>query len=534
MKVLRPEQFPLPVTGSYSRASTATYIDEGVLKTAAVNEPRWQDGYLLLEKAATNLLLQSEQFNNTPWSKFATTVATDAVISPTNTANADTLVENTSNNEHYVQSANITVTSGAAYTISLYVKALGTNRTIRLSVFQASSPFTSFASMIFNPMTGVIDGTTIGTAFVTELENDWWRIQITNVIPVTSVFVRIALRNGTNFTYTGDGVSGVHLFGAQLETGNKATSYIQTTTAAVTRAADTITGTGLVWTNATNANADWSSATTYSVGQKVTYSNKTYESLQGSNLNKQPDTNPLWWLDLGADNKTAFLDTKVNTQSTRTENLRCILSTGKINTFALLELNADLIKVQVNDNSSLGNFEVTYSASGGLSGAEVSNWYDYFFVDPLSEPITQIVFDGVPDTYSSNIVSFNLDTDPAKQAAVGYFVAGLTTQLGYTQYGVRAGIVDYSRKDTDEFGNTVFVERPYSKRLTADVYVDNYDVNKVQRFLYSIRATPVLWMASDDPQLSEASYVYGFYKDFSTTIAYPTMSMCSLEIEGLT
>jgi hypothetical protein len=69
--------------------------------------------------------------------------------------------------------------------------------------------------------------------------------------------------------------------------------------------------------------------------------------------------------------------------------------------------------------------------------------------------------------------------------------------------------------------------------MPADLYVSNYDLNKVQRFLYNIRATPVLWMASDDPNLAEVSYVYGFYKDFSTTIAYPDVSMCNLEIEGL-
>ena len=70
--------------------------------------------------------------------------------------------------------------------------------------------------------------------------------------------------------------------------------------------------------------------------------------------------------------------------------------------------------------------------------------------------------------------------------------------------------------------------------MSGDVYVPNYDLNKVQRFLYNIRATPVLWMASDNSELAEVSYVFGFYKDFSTTIAYPDVSMCNLEIEGLT
>jgi hypothetical protein len=54
---------------SLSRASTATYIDAGLLKYAAVDEPRYQDGVLLVEGAATNYALWSTQFENAAWSK---------------------------------------------------------------------------------------------------------------------------------------------------------------------------------------------------------------------------------------------------------------------------------------------------------------------------------------------------------------------------------------------------------------------------------------------------------------------------------
>jgi len=55
-----------------SRASTATYIDAGLLKYAVVNEPRYQDGVLLVESASTNSLLWSTQFENSTWSKTST------------------------------------------------------------------------------------------------------------------------------------------------------------------------------------------------------------------------------------------------------------------------------------------------------------------------------------------------------------------------------------------------------------------------------------------------------------------------------
>jgi hypothetical protein len=39
-----------------------------------------------------------------------------------------------------------------------------------------------------------------------------------------------------------------------------------------------------------------------------------------------------------------------------------------------------------------------------------------------------------------------------------------------------------------------------------------------------------VWVGSEE---YASMIVYGFYKDFSIEISYPTVSICSLEIEGL-
>jgi hypothetical protein len=70
--------------------------------------------------------------------------------------------------------------------------------------------------------------------------------------------------------------------------------------------------------------------------------------------------------------------------------------------------------------------------------------------------------------------------------------------------------------------------------LSVDVFVSNVELNRVQTLLYAIRAKPSVWVATDNQQFEEALIIYGFYKDFSTTISYPSHSICSLEIEGLT
>ena len=56
-------------------------------------------------------------------------------------------------------------------------------------------------------------------------------------------------------------------------------------------------------------------------------------------------------------------------------------------------------------------------------------------------------------------------------------------------------------------------------------------IDDIHRSLAALRATPVLWIGSES---FESLTVYGFYKEFSIDIAYPTVSYCSLTIEGLT
>ena len=112
-------------------------------------------------------------------------------------------------------------------------------------------------------------------------------------------------------------------------------------------------------------------------------------------------------------------------------------------------------------------------------------------------------------------------------------LAGTFYELGDTQYGASSGITDYSVKDTDAFGVTTFVQRAYSDRNSLSLMFDNAQLNKVKGVLKSVRATPCAWIGTDVDGY-EVLDTLGFYRDFSIVISYPTQSLCSLEIEGLT
>lgn len=285
----------------------------------------------------------------------------------------------------------------------------------------------------------------------------------------------------------------------------------------------------LISTTATNAEVDWNSGTTYAIGEIRTYSNKRWESLQNANTNHPPSTSPTWWLLLGADNKHAMFDSLVSTSTVGTTSMTVVVAPGAIfDTVALINIEAALINITVR-NGITG--PIVYENTAGVSSSNVANWFEYYFSDPLVER-TQVIFYDIPP-YINAYITLEFTNSTGLPVSCAQTVTGTVFQIGGTQYGANAGIVDYSLKDTDEFGTVTFVERAFSKRLNAVVYVKNSELNRIQSLLYSVRAKPSVWIGSDDPNYQETLIVYGFYREFSTDIAYPQHSLCSLDIESL-
>ena len=108
-------------------------------------------------------------------------------------------------------------------------------------------------------------------------------------------------------------------------------------------------------------------------------------------------------------------------------------------------------------------------------------------------------------------------------------MAGLSREIGGVQYGASVGITDYSVKSQDAFGNYVITQRAFSKRATFNVMVENGLIDELQTLLADLRATPAIYVGSDG---YVSTMIYGFYKDFSTVISYPTLSVLSIELEG--
>ena len=245
---------------TFTRASTGTYTDDnGLVVIAPTDTPRFDHNPatgeslgLLVEEARTNLLLRSEEFDNAYWSPSGSSITANNTTAPNGTITADLLIENSASSTHLV-SVGGKMLSGTTYTYSVYAKAAGRDWLIM-------SPGSTWGYGWFNINNGtlgtLVDGGSNPTAAINAVGNGWYRCSITLTAVANAGIQFLMVPSNGLVTYTGNGTSGIYLWGAQLEAGAFPTSYIPTTTSTATRSADNVSVTGTnfsSWYNQTAA-----------------------------------------------------------------------------------------------------------------------------------------------------------------------------------------------------------------------------------------------------------------------------------------
>jgi hypothetical protein len=235
---------------TFSRASSATRVNsDGLIEEVLSNVPRldYSDGgcpSLLIEPESRNLALRSEEFDNANWVKVESTVTANSAISPSGTLTADTFTANGTNNLHLIGCNNATPIG--VTTISVFVKK-NTNNFIQILCPPLAFGVNVWANFDLN--NGVLGS--VGSSATAKIENygdGWYRCIIiaTSSLATTVSFNISLITLATSSRAEVNSLStSVYLWGAQLEAGSYATSYIPTVASTVTRVAERVSKTGL-------------------------------------------------------------------------------------------------------------------------------------------------------------------------------------------------------------------------------------------------------------------------------------------------
>lgn len=180
---------------------------------------------------SANLLNNTQTFSNASWTKYGGNIADNVTYDPVyGQKTADAFIETNGHTDAKYMVQGFSFVSGTAYTMSIYAKAIG-NRHIALILPDVA--YGSFYIAFFNLSAGTFTLNANasgggGVATMTPIIDGWYRCTFTATATITAtsdVQYRILNNSANTNNYTGDGISGLYLWGAQTEVGSVASKY---------------------------------------------------------------------------------------------------------------------------------------------------------------------------------------------------------------------------------------------------------------------------------------------------------------------
>jgi hypothetical protein len=282
-------------------------------------------------------------------------------------------------------------------------------------------------------------------------------------------------------------------------------------------------GAGVVYSNAPIDVQTYSSSTTYPKDALVydPVLHNVFQSIIASNVGKAlTDTGA--WAPRGAINRWAMLDQYNNTQTTNPDEIILVVTPQVVSQGLYLgNVFADEVRISVVDQVDGVVYRATQSMIEGSSGSSFFNWAfkrirrkDYFLT--LKMPV-----------YAKALVTITL-RKIGGVAKCGMCLIGPVDEFGPTLKGLSTEGKDYSSTTFAFDGTSNTVIRPYAKRMTCDVLVDNSQIDYLQARLFEIRQKLVVWVGGQ----YGSTAVAGRYESFKNVISYTTKSQMNLTIGG--
>ncbi len=272
----------------------------------------------------------------------------------------------------------------------------------------------------------------------------------------------------------------------------------------------------------------WSAATGYAYPQKVyrAETHKIYQSLSATSTvdSTTPElsifSSTPKWAEVASTNRFAMFDTKNNIPSYATNSITVSVKPGqRIDALALLGMeNVSNILVTATypaGTTTIENKDNSYTVNG-----TTSYYKNYLKLDLIP------YYD----------VTINITLTGTGTIKLNQFIIGIYENIGSTQRGISADVINFSTVDRDLYGNASLVQRRNVPKISVNLMLDKTRVNKVAKVREYLNAKPAVWSGLDQTvqdDYYDSLLILGFYKTFNINIDNPIIVSVSLELEEI-
>lgn len=258
----------------------------------------------------------------------------------------------------------------------------------------------------------------------------------------------------------------------------------------------------------------WGIGTSYNENDVVMIDHVVYKAAE-DNVGKDPrlDENRLVWPIMGVTNRWKMFDMTRGTeiQTTNPDEIVVEIATSVLySALALFGLSAQNVQIEIIDGSNGVVYDETFSLST-VTG--ITYYFEWFYMPPARK--SQFVTTLLP-YYPGATIRVTI-SNPGNTVKVGKLVVGFAKELGCTSYGTNVRFLDFSRRDRDDFGNLVTVNRRKVSERTFLVKVDSDKLAQVEQTIKGLDTTPTVFVGSPN---HEVTIIFGLAVDFNSDYAY--------------
>ena len=238
-----------------------------------------------------------------------------------------------------------------------------------------------------------------------------------------------------------------------------------------------------------------------------------------------PEDNLTEWQDIRATNAYRAIDDFINTQTIATAtDLVVTFDWFKSDAIFLDAVNANSVIIEVFDN--LIDLNLLYTNTIELKQRKTTGWHSFWF-KPF-ETTTNLIDSPLFTGGSSMRLTFE---GGGGDTAVGLIVFGQLRDIGATQFGSDTGIIDFSDKTENEFGDISLEQGAFRNRGSFNVIIDTQRMNSTNEILKARRGLATLYIGARE---YANTFIYGFFKDYNIINTNARKSEYSLQVESLT